>query len=712
MATIKNVIRLQDKMNPVLRTMIKAMKSTTVAMASVDKVGNKAFDSMKKSILDAEAALEAFNSEVDNVSPAAKRAGSSFNSFKNPLVTAAALIYNVKNALEGIGKVTGVVDNFALTNARLNLMNDGLQTSHQLQDMIFSSSRRSRAEYEATADVVAKLGILAGENFKSTEEIVAFSELMNKSFKIGGASVMEQTSAMYQLTQAMAAGKLQGDEFRSIMENAPLLAEAIAKFTGKSKGQLKEMSKEGTITADIIRGALFSMAEEINNKYETLPKTFGDSMTQMKNDALKAFRPVIERLSEIANSEGFQQFLGNITSGIQRAATWVLNFMDTLTQLASWISANAPAIKAAVVGVLTGITTAYIAAKVAAMLYAIAQGAVNTQLLVMNLRLALVAGMVAGAVFLWTRFGIVGKVLAVILGVLAIAIIACTVAQYAFNASLWANPIVWVIAAIIALIAIIVVLVLWVLDLWKTNMDFKYGVIKIWNSILNFFDQVPIFFTKVGYGIADAFSYAKIAVGQIMIDMANGVIDTINGLITKINELPGVTIPLLQNVQMKASVIAEEEAARQGRANSLATMEAEAAAKAAARQAQLEKDRAADEAKLAEQRAKAEADKAKAEEDQQKDWEPDWKGLQNAAGNPKIAGGKIDKVGGKVEITDESIKMMRDVAAVEFINKYTKLQPNMTVTFGDVRETADVKKVIETMEEMITEAYAASLVNE
>lgn len=118
-------------------------------------------------------------------------------------------------------------------------------------------SNRTRSSFLDTTSVVSKLGILAGDNFKNTDEIIAFTELMNKNFTIGGASIQEQTSAMYQLTQAMASGKLQGDEFRSIMENAPLLAEAIANYTGKSKGDLKELSSQGVITSDIIKMLCF-----------------------------------------------------------------------------------------------------------------------------------------------------------------------------------------------------------------------------------------------------------------------------------------------------------------------------------------------------------------------------------------------------------------------------------------------------------------------
>lgn len=723
MATINNTIKMQDKMTPVLRAIIKAMQSTLDVMASVDNVNNRAFSKMQKDVRAASDALDDFNRDVDEIPPAANRATNSFSRWKNPLVTAASAIYTIKAALQGVSQMTGIADTFTLTTARLDLMNDGLQTTGELQNMILASAQRSRAEYGATAAAVSKLGILASDAFSSTEEIVAFSELMNKSFKVGGASIQEQTSAMYQLTQAMAAGKLQGDEFRAIMENAPMLAEAIAKFTGKSKGELKELSSEGLITADIIKGAMFAAADDINSKFETMPKTFGDIWTDVKNKTLKAFQPVIERMSAFVNSPAFDQFAQSIVNGLIWISNAALNVIEVLGRIMAWVQENGPVIADIVVGVLIGIAVAYTAAQVAAALYVIAQGAVNTQLLILNARLVAAAALVAAAVYLWQNFGIVGKILAVILGVLAGVIVVATIAQYAFNTALWACPLVWIIALIVAVIAIFAVLILWIMDLWETNMDFKYGIIKIWNSILNFFDKIPIFFKMVGNGIADAFGWAKVKVLEILQGLANEAIKVINGLIRALNKVPGVSIGLIEELTFATSAAAEEEAAKQARADSLQALKDSAAAKAAERDAKLVADRAADEAAIAKKRAEAEAAKQAEQDNQiaggleeylsQTPEEFDWNKYMTALDNPIIAGGDLDSVGkikDDVSITDEDIKLLKDVAATEFVNKYTTLRPEMTVSFGDVRETADVNKILSVIEDMVEEAYASSLV--
>lgn len=235
-------------------------------------------------------------------------------------------------------------DDYISSQARINLVNDGKQSPEELQASIFAAAKRARGDYTTMAGSVGKMGLLAGDSFGSNQELIAFTELMQKSFKVSGASTQESQAGMYQLTQAMAAGKLQGDEFRSIMENAPMLADAIAKFTGKTKGDLKDMSAEGTITANIIKGALFSAGDDINKKFQTMPKTFGDVFTNLKNQALQSFGPVIERVSKLLNSPGGEVLFINIAKGISFAAYAVSGFITALTWMINMIQTGWPII--------------------------------------------------------------------------------------------------------------------------------------------------------------------------------------------------------------------------------------------------------------------------------------------------------------------------------------------------------------------------------
>ena len=331
-------------------------------------------------------------------------------------------------------------DNISQTMARLNLMNDGKQTTDQLQQAIFQSAQNSRAGFLDTASVVSKLGLLAPQAFNSNMETVKFSELMAKSFKVGGASTSEQTSGMYQLTQAMASGRLQGDEFRSIMENAPLLAQAISKYTGKSIGDLKEMSKDGLITSDVIKNAVFAMSDEINTKFNSIPMTFGDVVTQIKSNAVNSFMSISSTMSGIFNSERFQGFIDGVSSFINKAfvmINWLIKGISMVGTVLYEIWGPIQPILVTVLGLLTAykLVMGFIAVKTA-----IASGIATIY------NLALLAKQT-------------------MLGAVSVALAQATAAQTGLNLAILTCPITWIIAGIALVIAAI------------------YGVVAVFNKI-------------------------------------------------------------------------------------------------------------------------------------------------------------------------------------------------------------------------------------
>jgi tape measure domain-containing protein len=213
-----------------------------------------------------------------------------------------------------------IADEYANTQARLAQVNDGLQTQAKLQDEIFMAAERARGSYMGMTQAVAKMGMMAGDSFKNNKELVQFTELVQKSFKVGGASGSEQKAGMLQLTQAMASGRLQGDEFRSITENAPLIAQAIEKSVGVSRAELRKMSADGKITADMIKNAMLGAATDIETKFSKMPKTLGDHMTSIQNHALKTFGDTFNMLSEVINNEGFISVMNGIKGSISLAA--------------------------------------------------------------------------------------------------------------------------------------------------------------------------------------------------------------------------------------------------------------------------------------------------------------------------------------------------------------------------------------------------------
>lgn len=370
MATVRSAIQITDGMSPALRSMNRSLNIVISSFEQLQRDSSNAVDTA--SLRAAREELNRAEAEFNQIDNAIDRARQSQEQFNNQADRSAGLMNMVKRAATGIGAAIGVKkiielsDTLSSTRARLDLMNDGLQTTAQLQDMIYQSAQRSRTSYIDTANAVAKLGILAKGAFSSNEEMVQFAELMNKQFKIGGASIQEQTSAMYQLTQAMAAGKLQGDEFRSIMENAPMLAQAIAEHMGMTVGELKEMSSEGLITADVIKNAMFAAADETNAKFAELPMTFGQVWTEIKNGAISAMEPMLMTLAQGATfihdnwSSISPVILGAATAmgiyatatAVQTAATW-LNVAANRALIATMLT-NPIMWIALLVGVLIG----------------------------------------------------------------------------------------------------------------------------------------------------------------------------------------------------------------------------------------------------------------------------------------------------------------------------------------------------------------------
>lgn len=359
MATLRQSIQLHDGFTPVLKKMHQSMMLTLNGFGKMQQATSKSmnikeFESARNVINDIGAEIRLAEEQQKKFNDRIGRGNNKANGLLNTMKRMVG-VYALINAGK---KILNLSDEMTSTNARLNLMNDGLQTTQQLQEMIMQSAKNSRAAYTDTASVVSKLGVLAKDSFSSNKEMIVFAEQMNKQFKIGGASITEQKSAMHQLTQAMAAGKLQGDEFRSIMENAPLLAQSIAKYMGKSVGELKDMSSQGLITSDIIKNAMFASAEETNAKFQQLPMTFAELGTAIKNDLLQTFQPVIEAIGRGAqfihdNWSIIEPIFWGLTAavgayavalGIQTVATWIATgaakafFLALLSNPLMWIA--------------------------------------------------------------------------------------------------------------------------------------------------------------------------------------------------------------------------------------------------------------------------------------------------------------------------------------------------------------------------------------
>lgn len=431
--------------------------------------------------------------------------------------------------IQTLSTALNLSDQLTSTTARLNLMNDGLQTTQDLQNMIYLSAERARGSYQATADAVSKLGLMAGDAFGSSEEIIAFMEQVNKQFTIAGTEAAGIDSAMLQLTQAMGSGVLRGEEYNSILEQAPNIIQAIADYMEVPKGQLKDMAAEGQITADIVKAAMFAAADDTNAKFESMPKTFSQIWTSFQNTALMAFQPVLQRMNEIANSEAFQQFVNNAIEGLSMVAGVALEIFDLLVGVAGAVADNWSWLSPIIYGVAAALAVYYG--------WQLAVNAINAITKGIHIAMA-VAQMIHAAAT----------------GALTAATAAEIAAQNGLNAALYACPIVWIIVLIIALIALFYAAVAAVNKFAGTSVS-ATGIIcgafmvalafignifvALWNLVVDVFVLIYNLVATVANFIGNVFTDPIGAVCRLFFDLADTVLGILQALASAIDAIFG-----------------------------------------------------------------------------------------------------------------------------------------------------------------------------
>lgn len=410
MATIRSQMVLNDGISGVLRKINTALNTTLNAFEQVQRASGNAVDPAQ--IQAARAALVQANNEVEQMAEGYRRAAEQEEvlnrGLRNGNSAAGSLLGKVKGIVAtlaagaGLKALTGLSDKLTSTTARLSFMVDDGGSVDALEQKIMASAQRARSYYLDTASAIASTGSNAGRAFSNNDELIGFMELINKSFVIGGASAEGQSAAMLQLTQAMAAGALRGEELNSILENAPSIARAIESYMGIAEGSIKQYAEQGLVTAEVVKNAMFASADEINAKFESMPMTWAQIATKMKNTALAAFDPVLTRLNQVANSAQFNTVINGAINGLAMLATVATGVLDLLINGASFVVENWSWISP----IVYGLVAAFIA--------------YNTVALITN-----------GATF------------------------AATAAQYGLNAALLACPITWIVVLVIALVAAI-----------------------------------------------------------------------------------------------------------------------------------------------------------------------------------------------------------------------------------------------------------------
>ena len=431
--------------------------------------------------------------------------------------------------IQTLSAALNLSDQLTSTTARMNLMNDGLQTTQDLQNMIYLSAERARSSYQATADAVSKLGLMAGDAFGSSQEIIAFMEQVNKQFTIAGTEAASVDAAMLQLTQAMASGVLRGEELNSIFEQAPTIIQTIADYLDVPIGSIREMAAEGQITTDIVKSAMFAAADETNAKFENMPKTFSQIWTSFQNTALMAFQPVLQRMNEIANSEAFQTFVNNAIEGLSMVAGIALEIFDLLVGVAGVVADNWSWLSPIIYGVAAALAVYYgwlLLTKGAEMAMAAVHGIV-----------AVAKGIMAAATMLVTG-----------------ATWAETTAQYGLNAAMYACPIVWIIILIIALIALFYAAVAAVNKFAGTSVS-ATGIIcgafmvalafignifvALWNLVVDVFVLIYNLVATVANFIGNVFTDPIGAICRLFFDLADTVLGILQALASAIDAIFG-----------------------------------------------------------------------------------------------------------------------------------------------------------------------------
>lgn len=484
MGAVKSSLAINDGMTPALRRINKAMSLMINNFEAVQRASGKAVNTAD--LAAARREIGAANALLDDMERNYRTINNQQEQLNNKINKGATASSGMLNKLKGVAsaylgvqaasKMIGLSDTLTGNRARLELIVDDGGSVAELEQKIYASAQRARAGFTDTMATVSKLGLVAGDAFTSNDEIIAFQELVNKNFVVGGASAIEQASAMYQLTQAMGSGRLQGDEYRSIIENAPLLAKSIEDYMHNvqgAKGSMKEWAAEGLLTADVIKAAVFNSATEVEERFKQMPMTWSQVWTTAQNVATKALDPVLRKINELANDKRVQ----GTVSGLLNAFAVVANILFTVFSLVcsvyyfiadnwSWISP-----------IIYGIG--------AALLFYLA--ATKGVALAQTIGTAITGAYTAATTFLKIGYGVLTGNTA-----------AASAAQFVYNSALLACPLTWILLIIIAVIAAIYAIIGAINKLTGSSIS-ATGVIVgalssaiafIWNLVLGIFDLV------------------------------------------------------------------------------------------------------------------------------------------------------------------------------------------------------------------------------
>lgn len=428
MAGINARINLIDSLSGPMQRMITSTENLINHINNVESAMDSGFE--PSVIEEARHQAEVLSNQINTVSNSINGAEAEQQSFNNTVnggtsamggLVAKAIA--LASAYMGVNKLVDMSDELTLTTARLDMMNDKVQTTPELLNMVYQSAQNARGSLTDMADVVARFGNNAKDAFSSSREVVDFANLVQKQMTIAGAGTQEASNAMLQLSQALGSGVLRGDELNSIFEQAPNLIQSVATYMDVPIGKIREMAQEGKLSAAIVKNAIFADADNINAKFQQMPMTWGQVWTTMSNAATMQLQPLLEKINSIANSPQFQAFAANAVNAIGLISNALIGLIDLIGGVASFVTDNWGMIEPVVMGIVFAL---------------VAYNAVMTITNTLNAISAISAGIKAAADAMQAG-----------------ATFAATAAQYGLNSALLACPLTWIIFAIMAVIAVI-----------------------------------------------------------------------------------------------------------------------------------------------------------------------------------------------------------------------------------------------------------------
>lgn len=623
---LKKMAAATDKLNSSLKVSDRLTKTVDVA---------RGFNRAAPSIGNARASAEKFNREQKNAEEGAKKVKSAWAGVSGYISAAMAGF--------GIKKILDLADSMTTTTARLNMMNDGMQTTAELQDMIMQSANRSRAAYQSTADAVAKLGITSGDAFDSNKQLIAFAETINKQFAIAGTSAEGQSAAWLQLTQAMGSGVLRGEELNSIFEQAPTIIQTISDYLGVPIGQIRNMAAEGQITAEVVKNAMLENADVIDKRFQDMPMTFSQAWTVAKNVIIQALTPVL-----------------NV---IAKGAQFIYDNWSTIAPI-FWGLAAAVVVYAGALALQTAATWLANAASIA----------FSTTLMGIPLIwIALAIGIVVMMIYNWIQS----------VGGLRVAWLICVDK---------------------------------VLTGWNMlKIAFFTGV----NFVLNSWNNLQLGFMRVSVGIQNVLGDMKAGALMILQDMVNGAIRIINGLISAVNHIPGVSIEAIKEVTFGTNAKIQNAANKQARADDLAAYQSKIENQISQRNKELDALKASADASAASRKAEIAAAKASTGNkggnslaDMLKGFTGSENGGIGSGGNLGDIGsvgnvGSVDSINDEVNIAEEDLQFLRDVAEMRYVQNFVTLTPTVAVEAA-INETVDIDDVVGEIEMRLENEFVAA----